>query len=170
MLILSIYDSKIIFQLIDHDRLIIKTRMLLAAKDAMTCQLLIEYGILRQISLTISRPRKVKLAQDTPGVLIIVLIKESVVLCYPRYHLVSGACSCFENFFGCLCICCKFSYYNVYSKHSGFGGGYAQTPDDAWTMFKSMEFQNLVSWNSVIAGFQLRGLGDKAICLFAHMY
>ncbi|RZB77790.1 Pentatricopeptide repeat-containing protein CRP1, chloroplastic [Glycine soja] len=110
-------------QLIDHDRLIIKTRMLLAAKDAMTCQLLIEYGILRQISLTISRPRKVKLAQDTPGVLIIVLIKESVVLCYP-------------------------------SKHSGFGGGYAQTPDDAWTMFKSMEFQNLVSWNSVIAGSQ----------------
>ena len=62
------------------------------------------------------------------------------------------------------------SLITMYSKRSGFGGGYAQTPDDAWTMFKSMEFQNLVSWNSVIAGFQLRGLGDKAICLFAHMY
>ena len=41
-------------------------RMLLAAKDAMMCQLSIEYGILRQIGLTISRARKVKLAQDTP--------------------------------------------------------------------------------------------------------
>ncbi|KAG5090026.1 hypothetical protein JHK86_002638 [Glycine max] len=62
------------------------------------------------------------------------------------------------------------SLITMYSKRSGFGGGYAQTPDDAWTMFKSMEFRNLVSWNSMIAGFQLRGLGDKAICLFAHMY
>ena len=55
-----------VFQLIDHDELIIKSRMLLAAKDAMMCQLSIEYGILRQIGLTISRARKVKLAQDTP--------------------------------------------------------------------------------------------------------
>ncbi|RDX65144.1 Pentatricopeptide repeat-containing protein, partial [Mucuna pruriens] len=58
----------------------------------------------------------------------------------------------------------------MYSKRSGSSGGYDQTPDDAWTVFKSMEFRNLISWNSMIAGFQLRGLGDKAIRLFAHMY
>lgn len=59
----------------------------------------------------------------------------------------------------------------MYSKCSGgSSGGYDQTADDAWTMFKSMEFRNLISWNSMIAGFQFRGLGDKAIGLFAHMY
>ncbi|XP_057450135.1 pentatricopeptide repeat-containing protein At1g71420 [Lotus japonicus] len=59
----------------------------------------------------------------------------------------------------------------MYSKCSGgFHGGYDPTGDDAWTMFKSMEFRNLISWNSMIAGFQFRGLGDKAIRLFAHMY
>ncbi|XP_020230155.1 pentatricopeptide repeat-containing protein At1g71420 [Cajanus cajan] len=58
----------------------------------------------------------------------------------------------------------------MYSKRSGSWGSYDQTPDDAWTVFKSMEFRNLISWNSMIAGFQLRGLGDKAIRLFAHMF
>ncbi|KAJ1390856.1 Tetratricopeptide-like helical domain superfamily [Sesbania bispinosa] len=59
----------------------------------------------------------------------------------------------------------------MYSKcFGGSSGGYDQTADDAWTMFQSMEFRNLISWNSMIAGFQFRGLGDKAIILFAHMY
>ncbi|KAK7307939.1 hypothetical protein VNO77_41436 [Canavalia gladiata] len=58
----------------------------------------------------------------------------------------------------------------MYSKSSGSSRGYDQTADDAWTMFKSMEFRNLISWNSMIAGFQFCGLGDKAICLFRHMY
>ncbi|QCD91766.1 pentatricopeptide repeat-containing protein At1g71420 [Vigna unguiculata] len=58
----------------------------------------------------------------------------------------------------------------MYSKHSGSTAGYDGRADDAWTMFKSMEFRNLISWNSMIAGFQLRGLGDKAIRLFTHMY
>ncbi|XP_004511470.1 pentatricopeptide repeat-containing protein At1g71420 [Cicer arietinum] len=59
----------------------------------------------------------------------------------------------------------------MYSKCSGgFGGGYNQTSDDAWAVFKSMEYRNLISWNSMISGFQFRGLGDKAIGLFAYMY
>ncbi|KAL9327830.1 hypothetical protein ACSQ67_002833 [Phaseolus vulgaris] len=58
----------------------------------------------------------------------------------------------------------------MYSKHSGSTGSYDGAAYDAWTMFKSMEYRNLVSWNSMIAGFQLRGLGDKAIRLFTHMY
>lgn len=59
----------------------------------------------------------------------------------------------------------------MYSKCSGgFGGSCDQTTDDAWMVFKSMEYRNLISWNSMISGFQFRGLGDKAIGLFAHMY
>ncbi|WJX60153.1 hypothetical protein P8452_45389 [Trifolium repens] len=59
----------------------------------------------------------------------------------------------------------------MYSKCCGsFGGGCDQTSDDAWTVFKSMEYRNLISWNSMISGFQSRGLGAKAIGLFAHMY
>ncbi|XP_027362008.1 pentatricopeptide repeat-containing protein At1g71420 [Abrus precatorius] len=58
----------------------------------------------------------------------------------------------------------------MYSKCSGSPGGYNQTADDAWTVFKAMKFRNLISWNSMIAGFQFCGLGDRAICLFTHMY
>ncbi|CAI8589392.1 unnamed protein product [Vicia faba] len=59
----------------------------------------------------------------------------------------------------------------MYSKGTvGFGRGYDQTLDDAWNVFKSMEYRNLISWNSMISGFQFRGLGDKAISLFAYMY
>ncbi|GAU18958.1 hypothetical protein TSUD_229480 [Trifolium subterraneum] len=59
----------------------------------------------------------------------------------------------------------------MYSKCcGGFGGGCDQTSDDSWTVFKSMEYRNLISWNSMISGFQFRGLGDKAIGLFSHMY
>lgn len=60
----------------------------------------------------------------------------------------------------------------MYSKSSGgdSNGGYDQSSDDAWNVFKSMEDRNLISWNSMISGFQFRGLVDKAIGLFVHMY
>ncbi|KAK7406009.1 hypothetical protein VNO78_07622 [Psophocarpus tetragonolobus] len=58
----------------------------------------------------------------------------------------------------------------MYSKCSSSSGGHDRAPDDAWSVFKSMVFRNLISWNSMIAGFQVRGLGDKAIRLFAQMY
>ncbi|XP_019420445.1 PREDICTED: pentatricopeptide repeat-containing protein At1g71420 [Lupinus angustifolius] len=58
----------------------------------------------------------------------------------------------------------------MYSKCSGAGGGYDHILGDAWTVFKLMEFRNLISWNSMIAGFQFRGLADRAIHLFTHMY
>ncbi|KAK7257225.1 hypothetical protein RIF29_31038 [Crotalaria pallida] len=58
----------------------------------------------------------------------------------------------------------------MYSKCSGSNGGYGHTLDDAWTVFRSMEFRNLISWNSMIAGFQFHGLADRAIHLFTHMY
>ncbi|MED6135651.1 hypothetical protein PIB30_048693 [Stylosanthes scabra] len=58
----------------------------------------------------------------------------------------------------------------MYSKCSAFGGCYDHTVDDAWIMFNSMKFKNLISWNSMIAGFQFRGLAGQAIWLFTHMY
>ncbi|XP_045809662.1 pentatricopeptide repeat-containing protein At1g71420 [Trifolium pratense] len=78
-------------------------------------------------------------------------------------------------------VACKMSLdFNVYvanaliTMYSKCSGGFSrccdQTSDDAWALFKSMEYRNLISWNSMISGFQFRGLGDKAIGLFAHMY
>ncbi|KAL1293299.1 hypothetical protein AAHE18_19G063300 [Arachis hypogaea] len=58
----------------------------------------------------------------------------------------------------------------MYSKCSAFGGCYDHTVDDAWILFKSMKFKNLISWNSMIAGFQFRGLAGQAVWLFTHMY
>ncbi|KAJ9166948.1 hypothetical protein P3X46_021637 [Hevea brasiliensis] len=42
--------------------------------------------------------------------------------------------------------------------------------DEASTVFETMEFRNLVSWNAMIAGFQLRKLGSKAVSLFSQMH
>ncbi|CAK9161671.1 unnamed protein product [Ilex paraguariensis] len=41
--------------------------------------------------------------------------------------------------------------------------------DEAWNVFKSMEFRNLISWNSMIAGFQIRGLSLQAVNIFTLM-
>ncbi|XP_028805679.1 pentatricopeptide repeat-containing protein At1g71420-like isoform X2 [Neltuma alba] len=62
------------------------------------------------------------------------------------------------------------SLITMYCKCSGYGGVFDDKTDEGWTIFKSMEFRNLISWNSMIAGFQSRGLGDQAICLFTQMY
>eukprot|EP00257_Ricinus_communis_P019649 XP_015578697.1 pentatricopeptide repeat-containing protein At1g71420 [Ricinus communis] len=42
--------------------------------------------------------------------------------------------------------------------------------DEAWSVFANLEYRNLVSWNSMIAGFQVRKLGAKAISLFSQMH
>ncbi|PKI55012.1 hypothetical protein CRG98_024612, partial [Punica granatum] len=52
---------------------------------------------------------------------------------------------------------------SMYSKVSGCGA------EKAWTVFRAMEFRNLITWNSMIAGFQLQGLGSFAIQLFTEM-
>ncbi|GMH00111.1 hypothetical protein Nepgr_001950 [Nepenthes gracilis] len=41
--------------------------------------------------------------------------------------------------------------------------------DEAWIIFVSMASRNLISWNSMIAGFQIGGLWQKAIELFNEM-
>ncbi|GLT65970.1 hypothetical protein SLA2020_383660 [Shorea laevis] len=41
---------------------------------------------------------------------------------------------------------------------------------EALTVFESMQFQNLVSWNSMMAGFQLWKLGLDAVRLFTKMH
>ncbi|XP_007015025.2 PREDICTED: pentatricopeptide repeat-containing protein At1g71420 [Theobroma cacao] len=42
--------------------------------------------------------------------------------------------------------------------------------EEAWTLFKSMHYWSLVSWNSMIAGFQLAKLGMQGIGVFAKMH
>ncbi|XVE60018.1 hypothetical protein DITRI_Ditri05aG0093100 [Diplodiscus trichospermus] len=42
--------------------------------------------------------------------------------------------------------------------------------EEAWTLFKSMAYCSLVSWNSMIAGFQLAKLGMQAIGVFTKMH
>ncbi|KAJ8755656.1 hypothetical protein K2173_022251 [Erythroxylum novogranatense] len=41
--------------------------------------------------------------------------------------------------------------------------------DEAWSVFQALEFRNIVSWNSMIAGFQQRNLGAQAVNLFIIM-
>lgn len=41
---------------------------------------------------------------------------------------------------------------------------------EAWTLFKSIAYRSLVSWNSMIAGFQLAKLGMEAIDVFTKMH
>ncbi|XVF04698.1 hypothetical protein REPUB_Repub05bG0107400 [Reevesia pubescens] len=42
--------------------------------------------------------------------------------------------------------------------------------EEAWTLFKSLGYWSLVSWNSMIAGFQLAKLGMQAIGVFVKMH
>ncbi|RRT51029.1 hypothetical protein B296_00049290 [Ensete ventricosum] len=41
--------------------------------------------------------------------------------------------------------------------------------DDSWAVFRTMPFQNLVTWNSMIAGFRQNGQLDRSLELFAEM-
>ncbi|CAH9110080.1 unnamed protein product [Cuscuta europaea] len=42
--------------------------------------------------------------------------------------------------------------------------------NEPWMIFSDMEFRNLVSWNSMIAGFHKSGQGDKAMRFFIMMH
>ncbi|XP_016439984.2 pentatricopeptide repeat-containing protein At1g71420-like [Nicotiana tabacum] len=53
----------------------------------------------------------------------------------------------------------------MYSRNSSMDGC-----DEAWKVFNVMEFLNLVSWNTMIAWFQMRGQGDKAMGFFSVMH
>lgn len=57
----------------------------------------------------------------------------------------------------------------MYSKSFCKGGIFNDSNDDAWTMFKSIENPSLITWNSMIAGFCFRKLGNQAIYLFMKM-
>ncbi|MCD7451954.1 hypothetical protein HAX54_014218 [Datura stramonium] len=51
----------------------------------------------------------------------------------------------------------------MYSRNSSMG-------NEAWKVFNDMEFHNLVSWNTIIALFQMSGQGDKAMRFFSLMH
>ncbi|XXG51109.1 hypothetical protein AAC387_Pa02g4957 [Persea americana] len=42
--------------------------------------------------------------------------------------------------------------------------------DDAWSVFQSMTLRNLITWNSMISGFQLLGLTGCSMSLFVRMH
>ncbi|XP_050216769.1 pentatricopeptide repeat-containing protein At1g71420 [Mercurialis annua] len=42
--------------------------------------------------------------------------------------------------------------------------------NEAWTVFQNLKIRNIVSWNSMIAGFQVRKLGAQALHLFSQMH
>ncbi|XP_060209692.1 pentatricopeptide repeat-containing protein At1g71420 [Lycium barbarum] len=54
----------------------------------------------------------------------------------------------------------------MYSRNSSMGGNHSE----AWKVFNDMEFHNLVSWNTIIALFQMCGQGDKAMRFFSVMH
>ncbi|OVA07443.1 Pentatricopeptide repeat [Macleaya cordata] len=45
----------------------------------------------------------------------------------------------------------------------------ADDSDDGWLVFETMPFRNLITWNSMIAGVQLRNRGDRSLELFSKM-
>uniref|UniRef100_A0A2P2PNB3 Pentatricopeptide repeat-containing protein At1g71420 n=1 Tax=Rhizophora mucronata TaxID=61149 RepID=A0A2P2PNB3_RHIMU len=53
---------------------------------------------------------------------------------------------------------------------SDVNGTYTSSLDEAWSVFETMESRNLVSWNSMIAGFQFHKLGAQAFDLFSQMH
>lgn len=68
------------------------------------------------------------------------------------------------------CVYVANALITMYSKSSVYGGVYNLDRDEAWSVFKTMEFRNLISWNSMVAGFQFRGLGAQAMSLFSQMH
>lgn len=56
----------------------------------------------------------------------------------------------------------------MYWKSRGIGYDGSRN-EEAWRVFDGMEFRNLVTWNSMIAGFQMQGQCSKAINFFNSM-
>ena len=68
------------------------------------------------------------------------------------------------------CVYVANALITMYSKSTSFGCMYNDDKDEAWSLFKTMQVRNLVSWNSMVAGFQIRGLGTQAMNLFTQMH
>lgn len=68
------------------------------------------------------------------------------------------------------CVYVANALITMYSKSTSFGCMYDDEMDEAWSLFKTMQVRNLVSWNSMVAGFQIRGLGTQAMNLFTQMH
>ncbi|XP_023927893.1 pentatricopeptide repeat-containing protein At1g71420 [Quercus suber] len=68
------------------------------------------------------------------------------------------------------CVYVANALITMYSKSTSFGCVYNDDKDEAWSLFKTMQIRNLVSWNSMVAGFQIRGLGTQAMNLFTQMH
>ncbi|KAM5550127.1 pentatricopeptide repeat-containing protein [Rosa sericea] len=68
------------------------------------------------------------------------------------------------------CVYVANALITMYSKACDHGGVFDVSRDEAWKVFRSMESRNLISWNSMIAGFQCRRLGAQAIDLFVQMH
>ncbi|KAJ8550726.1 hypothetical protein K7X08_000096 [Anisodus acutangulus] len=64
------------------------------------------------------------------------------------------------------CVYVGNSLIAMYSRNISTGGHYSE----AWKVFNDMEFHNLVSWNTIIALFQMCGQGDKAMRFFSVMH
>ncbi|PON43398.1 DYW domain containing protein [Parasponia andersonii] len=63
------------------------------------------------------------------------------------------------------CVYVANALITMYSKSGVYDG-----KTNAWTVFKFMEYQNTVSWNSMISVFQFHGLGARAMDLFTQMH
>ncbi|GMP79023.1 hypothetical protein CsSME_00034729 [Camellia sinensis var. sinensis] len=59
---------------------------------------------------------------------------------------------------------------NMYSNGCDYGVYDDDYKDEAWMVFRDMKFRNLVTWNSMIAGFSIRGLEDRAMGFFSLMH
>ncbi|KAI8002524.1 Pentatricopeptide repeat-containing protein [Camellia lanceoleosa] len=58
----------------------------------------------------------------------------------------------------------------MYSNGCDYGVYDDDYKDEAWMVFRDMKFRNLVTWNSMIAGFSIRGLEDRAMGFFSLMH
>ncbi|KAK2975617.1 hypothetical protein RJ640_021062 [Escallonia rubra] len=63
------------------------------------------------------------------------------------------------------CVYVANALITMYSKSTN----YDVDKDDAWRVFKDTEFRTLITWNAMIACFQLRGQWTKAIQFFSTM-
>ncbi|KAK9928681.1 hypothetical protein M0R45_025804 [Rubus argutus] len=68
------------------------------------------------------------------------------------------------------CVYVANALITMYSKICDHRAVYDVSKDEAWKVFRSTESRNLITWNSMIAGFHCRRLGAQAIDLFIQMH
>ncbi|KAM7275521.1 hypothetical protein ACFE04_017387 [Oxalis oulophora] len=64
------------------------------------------------------------------------------------------------------CVYVGSALITMYSRNSGSADGYTE----AWSVFKTVRYRGLSSWNSMMNGFQHCGLGERVISLFSQMH